>query len=240
VSILADLFGFIRRRVPTDPVPTVTAQVSLLSLVQGVKKDHVHLNVIQVGFDALAAVGGVDTALAKVDYAIYRIRTIYAQAGLGVGRIQHWTIPAADAEGLDDLGSEGDADDLIAAWSAPNNGIDAFVVRNISDPDFVGKASDIPGECDKEAKDDGVVAGEVSRDFDDFARTFAHEIGHHLGLEHNHDDDPDCPGDAAGCNNLMAQSRCATSCGGGTRMAVLLTGGDGATMKSHCSVQAGC
>jgi hypothetical protein len=159
---------------------------------------------------------------------------------LGVGRVLHWFIDAADADGKDDLGSEGEADDLIAEWSVPNDGIDAFVVRNISDPDFVGKASDIPGECDKEAKDDGVVAGEIGRAFEDFSRTFAHEVGHHLGLSHNHGGDPDCPDTTNGCNNLMAQTRCATSCGGGTRTAVLLTSGQGSTMRDHCSVQDGC
>jgi hypothetical protein len=116
----------------------------------------------------------------------------------------------------------------------------AHVVRNISDPDFVGKSSDIPGECDKEAKDDGVVAGEIGRGSEGFSRTFAHEIGHHLGLSHNHGGDPDCPDTAAGCNNLMAQTRCATSCGGGARAAVLLTGSQGSTMRSHCAVQDGC
>jgi hypothetical protein len=240
VSILRRGFGFIRQRVPPDPTG-VTAQVSLLGLVRGAQQRHIHINVIRVGFDAIA--GGataLDTALQKLDYAMYRTRTIYAQVNLGVGRVLHWFITAADADGMDDLGSESEADDLIADWSVPNNGVDAFVVRNISDTDFVGKAADIPGECDKESKDDGVVAGEIGRDFDPFARTFAHEIGHHLGLSHNHGGDPDCPGTTAGCNNLMAQTRCATSCGGGTRAAVLLTGSQGSTMRGHCSVRDAC
>lgn len=241
ISVLGEVFGFIRRRVPTDPDNTVTAQVSLLGLIRGAKQQHIHLNIIRVGFDAIS--GGAtaqDDALHKLDYALYRMRNIYAQVSLGVGRVEHYFIDAADAGGFDDLGSEDEADDLIAAWSVPNSGVDAFVVRNISSSDFVGKASDIPGECDKEAKDDGVVAGEIGRGFEAFARTFSHEVGHHLGLSHNHGGDPDCPGTTAGCNNLMAQTRCATSCGGGTRTAVLLTSGQGSTMRSHCSVHGGC
>ena len=241
VSILGDFFGFIRRKVPTDPVTTVTAQASVLALIRGAQKKHIHLNVIRVGFDAISgSASAQDTALEKLDYAIYRIRTIYGQVNLGVGRIQHWFITAAEADGMDDLSSEDEADDLIAAWSVPNTGVDAFVVRNISNANFVGKASDIPGECDKEAKDDGVVAGEIGRGFEAVARTFAHEIGHHLGLSHNHGAKPNCPGTTNGCNNLMAQTRCATSCGGGIRAAVLLTSSDGTTMRSHCAVRNAC
>ena len=240
VSILFHFFGFIRRAVPADPTGAAT-QVSMLGQVRGVQGKHVHLNVIRVGFDALGGgAAGLDAALETLDYATFRTRNIYSQVNLGVGRVQHWFITAAQSGGMDDLGSEGEADDLIAEWSVPNNGIDAFVVRNISDTDFVGKAADIPGDCDKESKDDGVIAGEIGRTGDDFARTFAHEIGHHLGLSHNHGGSPDCPGTTNGCNNLMAQTRCANSCGGGTRMAVLLTSSQGSTMRGHCAVRNGC
>ena len=119
-------------------------------------------------------------------------------------------------------------------------------MRNISDPDFVGRADAIPGSCDKSSKDDGLVAGAINRGggltmgLDAFSRTFAHEIGHLMGLSHNHGGRPDCPSTTNGCNNLMAQTRCATSCGGGTRAAVLLTSGQGSTMRGHCSVRSGC
>ncbi|MFD0692306.1 M12 family metallo-peptidase [Actinomadura fibrosa] len=201
------------------------------------------MNVIRVGFDAIS--GGstaLDAAFEKLDYAIFRTRTIYQQINLGVGRVLHWFITAAEANGADDLGSEGECDDLIADWSVQNDGVDAFVVRNISDTDFVGRASAIPGECDKDAKDDGLCAGEIGRAAEGFARTFAHELGHHLGLSHNHGG-ANCPGTTAGCNNLMAQTRCATSCGGGIRTAVLLTASQGSTIltaPAHCAVQSGC
>lgn len=240
VSILGDLCGFITRRVPTDPDSTVTAQVSMLDLLRGTQGAHVHVNVIRVGFDGISGgTSALDAAHEKLDYALYRTRRIYRQVSLGVGRVQHWFITSAQADGKDNLGSEDEADELIAEWSVPNEGIDAFVVRNIS-ADFVGKASEIPGVCDKEASTDGVVAGEIGRDSDDFARTFAHEMGHHLKLFHNHDAKPDCPDTTAGCNNLMAQTRCADNCGDGTRAAVLLTSAQGVVMRSHCSVQGPC
>lgn len=240
ISVLGGMFGFIRQRVPTDPDSTVRAQVSLLSQIRGVQQKHIHVNVIRVGFDVLSGgSSGLDVAFEKLDYAIYRTRNIYAQVNLGVGRVRHYFITAAQSDGMDDLGSENEADDLIAGWSVPDIGVDAFVVRNISS-DFVGIASAIPGSCDKESKNDGVIAGEIGRDYEGFARTFAHEIGHHLGLKHNHGEKPDCPGTTNGCNNLMAQTRCADSCGGGTRTATLLADDQGSDMRSHCAVRNGC
>lgn len=235
-SLLRHLFGFIRSRVPTDPDTSVRAEVSVLRQVRAMQSDHIHINVIHVGFDAIP--GDLDEEEEKIDYAIYRTRNAYAPIGLGVGRVQHYVISAAESDGMDDLGSEDEADDLIAAWSVPNEAMDAFVVRNISSDTFVGKAADIPGSCNKRSGKDGVVAGEIGRDSESFSRTFAHEIGHHLGLFHTHGDD--CPGNSNGCNNLMAQTRCAKSCGDGVRKAMLLTTAQGNTMRSHCAVRNGC
>lgn len=230
VTVLRNLFGFIRGRVPTDPDTSVTAQVSLLQQAQRLQGDHLHLNVIQVGFDLVA---DLDDAWEKLDYATYRVRNIYRQVGLGVGRVEHYEIPSADAGGADDLGSEDEADELSDDWSVDNGGIDVFVVRNISDSKFIG-ISPVGGSCDKPANDDGLIGGEINRGYEGFSRTFAHEIGHFLSLEHNHGDD--CPSSTAGQNNLMAQTRCAIS----TRDSVLLTSGQGSDMRDHCSVRGGC
>jgi Metallo-peptidase family M12B Reprolysin-like len=239
-SVLGDFFGFSRRRVPTDPDPATTARVSLLEQVRAMRGLHVHVNVIRVGFDGLTGgAAALDAANDRIDYAVYRMRTIYRQANVGVGRVTHHEIATADALGYDDLGSLDECDDMIADFSIPGDGIDAFVVRNISDPDFVGKAAEIPGSCNKQDAEDGVCAGEIGRPAEAFARTFAHEIGHHLGLEHNHGGPPECP-DAAGCDNLMAQTRCATSCGNGVRAAVNLTAAQGTVMRQHCSIRGGC
>jgi len=245
VSVLKRFFGFSRSRVPTDPQASATASVSVLAQAREIQADHIHINVTRVGFELLTGTVPnssqtlADQAREKIDYAIYRTRSIYATVGIGVGRVLHTDITSAETGGMDDLGSQDEADDLVASYSWFNDGVDAFVVRNISG-DFVGKASAIPGVCDKLDPEDGVVAGEVSRTFDPFARTFAHEIGHHMGLVHNHGKEPDCPDTTTGCNNLMAQTRCATSCGGGTRTAVLLTGSQGTTMRSHCSIRSAC
>ena len=235
VSLLFHLFGFWRARVPSDPCSSATAQVSLLDHLNSLKGKHVHLNIIRVGIDNFTS-----DEIDRIDYAIYRARNIYRTVTLGVGRVEHYDVSSSDADGKDDLGSEDEAEDLTHDWTVPNNGLDVFMVDNISDPDFVG-ISDINGPCNKDdANMNGVIGGEVNRSAANVARTFAHEIGHYLGLVHNHGASPDCPDTTSGCNNLMAQTRCATSCGSGVCQAIALTGGQGNNVRDHCSVQDGC
>ena len=242
VSVLRDFLGFSRGVMPRDPDPNTTSQVSLVAAVRGVKGRHVHLNVIRVGFDAIPAATR-DQAVEKLDYGVYKMRNVYRQQNLGVGRVEHYGITAAQADGADDVGSRSEAQDLWRSWSVRNNGIDVFAVRTISATDFVG-ISPVGGSCSKGSKDDGLLGGTVSRDFDPFARTFAHEVGHFLALSHNHSDGTgctNCPASNAGKSNLMAQTRCTTCTGGaGIRDSTLLVSSQGTTMRGHCSTRAGC
>lgn len=231
VSVLGDMFGFARRRMPPDPDANVASSVSMLQQVRALQGQHLHLNIIRVGFDGIAA-GDRDEAVEKFDYAVYKIRNIYRSVSLGIGRVEHFVVDTADANGRDDIGSADEADALSDEWSVPNDGIDVFVVRNIS-ADFVG-ISPRPGSCEKGPDNDGLVGGESGRSSEAVARTFAHEIGHFLNLPHNHGDD--CPTTTAGQNNLMAQTRCALS----TRDSVLLTSVQGTTMRSRCQLRPGC
>jgi hypothetical protein len=227
-SVLRNLCGFNRNRAPTDPDPSTVSQVSLLNHLNSLKGKHVHVNVIRVGID-----NATDADLDKIDYAIYRARNIYRTVSLGLGRVEHYAVPASDANGRDDLGSQSEAEDLTHDWSVPNNGIDLFIVRNISATDFIG-ISPVGGPCDKNDKNmNGVISGHINLGTEQLARTFSHEMGHYLGLKHNHGDN--CPSSAAERDNLMAQSRCANS----VRNSVILTGSQGNTIRGHCFVRDG-
>ncbi len=230
-SVMADVFGYWRRRAPTDPATGSPVVPSLAQQFDGLSGRHLHLNIIEVGLDTLSSADLAD-ADDRVDYAVHRIRQIYRTRQLGLGRVLYYWITAAESNGRDDLGSESEADTLSDEWSVDNDGVDMFIVRIISDTDFVG-ISPVPGDCNKGDKADGMVGGEVNREAEGFSRTAAHELAHFLDLSHNHGDD--CPTSDTDRDNLMAQTRCARS----LRTSVLLTSGQGTTMRGRCQVRPG-
>jgi hypothetical protein len=238
VSVLGDLFGFVRRRVPND-TGSGTFSVSMLDTVRGMQGRHVHLNVIAVGWWNEFSDSTVDIARRKTDFAIMRTRQIFAARNLGVGRVVYGVIDRDESDGTDIIGSEGEADDLSDDWSVNNNGVDCFIPRSISDSDFIG-LSPVDGDCSKGGKRDGLIAGAINRGggvnsgFNGFARTFAHEVGHYLSLPHNHGSS--CPSGTA-ANNLMAQTRCITL---SAAAAVTLTSSQGSDMRGHCTTRSGC
>lgn len=232
VSVLSDLFGFSQGRVPPDPCGA-TGQVSMLNHIRSLKGKHFHLNIIRVGGDMFFSDDFI-----KIDSAILNARRVYRTVDLGIGRIQHFDVTWGDANGKHDIGSKAEARDLTHDWTVLNNGIDTFMVVNISDSSFVGFAP-VNGPCDKsDMRMNGVLAGEIGRTPDEVARTFSHEIGHYLGLFHNHMGN--CPNTKDECNNLMAQTRCAVSCGDGVCEAMVLTTDQGHNVRNHCFVQDGC
>lgn len=230
ISVLRDVLGYTEGVVPADP-SGITATESLLGFMNDVRGDHFHINIIDVGLDNFSS-----NERYKVDYSIYRTRQIFRTVNLGLGRVERYFILAADSNGRDDIGSEDEATDLTQEWTIPNDGMDVFVVENISDPDFIG-ISNINGPCDKDAKGrNGVIGGFANRrSVEGMAKTFAHEIAHYLGLRHNHGSN--CPSGNNARNNLMAQTRCAP---GSLRNAVILTNGQGNNMQDHCFVKNGC
>lgn len=245
VSVMWSVFGFRQARPPTDPVGGATVSMSLGETFAALSGRHVNLNMIAVGYDGLSAADR-DRYINSVDWAAFRMREIYFSAGIGVGRVQHYEIAVANARGFDDIGSTDEADDLHDEWGVPNDGIDAFFVRTITAGSGGGTLlgrSPVDGDCEKNSKDDGLLAGGANNtNSDSVARTFTHETGHYLDLEHNHGDT--CPTADGSRRNLMAQTRCVPNMAGTStqdvRNAVNLTSSQGSTMRGHCMVKGGC
>ena len=225
ISVLRNFLGFRRSRMPSDPAG-VTVTVSLRRQVQRLKGKHFHLNVIAVGSNNFS-----DSEFERVDYMIYKMRNIYHPQSLGVGRVQHWNITVADADGLDAPTSKGQLEELTDQWEVDNNGIDLFIPHDMNVPSGSGSLlgrSPNPGPCLSDGKDkkgqDSPVSGLWGSD--QLARTSAHEVGHYLDLDHRNSS-PD---------NLMCQSSRANS----IRNSVDLTNSQGSEARGHCMVWNGC
>jgi hypothetical protein len=231
ISVLRDFLGFFRGTLPPDPTGA-SVQVSLNRQARLLQGTHFHLNVIAVGVDNFT-----DTEDIQIDYSIHRLRDIFNQIGVGVGRVLHWGVPVADANGLDSPTTEAQVERITTRWTVPNNGLDLFIPFNMNvstDGGVLLGMSARPGPCeDKRTKGmQGSVSGLWGRE--QTARTVAHEIGHYFSLRHNHG--RNCPTSATDRNNLMAQSRCAAS----TRNSVVLTAAQGRSVRRHCMIRRGC
>ncbi len=204
-SVLNDFFGMFQ--VPAG------AAISLRQQMERLRRPNIiHINIIRVAFDALTPTERED-AERELDTIVLRTRQIYDQIALGIGRVQHFVISAAQAGGLADIGSDGEADDICGHFSVDNDGIDAFMVLTYAGNRIGSSRS--PGACDKDGKSSGVVIEVTQADHELTATAFAHELGHYLGFD-SHSSDP---------ANLMSSA-------GGRG----LTERQGETMRGHCFV----
>src|SRR5262245_7925684 len=185
-SVVRDFFGLRIGRIPS--VTGAPDTLSLLGQARRLAGRHIHINVIHVG-----DIDGDDEA--TIDGAIHACRAIYADVNLGVGRVKHFVISEDDADGADVIDSSSEKGDLLGAWSVGDGGIDVFMVRDITYDSVVGSAGYIADDCDDEpgSDEDGVIV-DVNRSVNAVARTFAHELGHYLGLSHTCGEAPDCDG----------------------------------------------
>jgi hypothetical protein len=201
--VIGDFYGYFAA--PQD--------LSLLTQIRRLQGKHVHMNLIRVGIESFTAADE-----AEIDGAVQFTRDTYATVNLGVGRVTRWFITTDDANGRDNIGSDGEAEDLTNEWTVDNHALDVFFVLTYSGT-TIG-LSRVDGPCDKDAKgmDGSVVAIEGSANTTGFV--LAHEVGHYLGLDHS-----------SNSNRLMF----GTVPNGG-----VLTSGEGSDMRDHCFAESAC
>lgn len=161
----------------------------------------------------------------SVQVAMQTVRDLYAQVGLGVRTLFWRRIGTADVGNYTIITDRPEAVDLTDDFSGPNDGIDVFYVQSILN---AGGWSTIKGSCDKDAKDTmtGTVI-ELSSGI--LGILTAHEVGHYLGLVHG-----------STITNVMGVDSNGDGIGELDSTSTNLTGSQGTTMRSHCSVRSAC
>jgi hypothetical protein len=170
----------------------------------------IDINLIAVGRDNYTAAD-----VAQMNGSLTVMRQIYAQVGLNVGTVRHFQIDAARAGALEVIDSLAEADQLTDDWTVDNNALDVFVVRSMNGADGW---SAVNGSCDKNA---GGMSGSVvslNGSLANSGNTYAHEVGHYLGLNHI----PDADNFIGGGGNSNSNTR--------------IHPWQGTTMKGHCFV----
>lgn len=170
LSLRHTYFGHLRSNTP----------VSLNTQMGRLGNRHVHMNFIRVGSDQYTAAD-----LDEIDAAAEFTRGNYAAAGLGVGRIQHFIIPTAQANGRDVINNDGEAQTLTDEWTVPNDALDIFFVRMYVTTTAGLSAVDGPTDKDAKGMDGSVVEMNAGGGVSNFS--LAHEAGHYLGLPHRVD-----------------------------------------------------
>lgn len=157
---------------------------------------------------------------AAVDDAVRIMRIIMLGAGIHLA-IDRFKMSTAQVGRLVTITSNADARALTHKAAGPDGGIDMFVVKQMTGADGW---SPVGGPCDKTRK--GMTGAVVSLNGDAANRgnTFAHELGHYLGLEHASCSDP------AFNDNFIRGGKC--SSGANT----VVTSAQAAIMVTHCAV----
>jgi hypothetical protein len=232
LSVNTDVYGYIWRNggvfgpLSGDTLP-LTGQPTARSLkahLKAISDKAIDLVVILVGHETDSTVSAISPDdLTKIQYAIQIARDLYAQAPLGIRRLNWQRISLADADGYEDITDGDEATDLTDDWSGPGGGIDVFFVRSIGD---AAGWSKVGGSCDKDEKGErtgAVVELNNSKRFTGIV--LGHEVGHYLGLQHTNS-----------TANMMGDDADGDGIGTVFDTSTIVSPAEGATMRSHCAV----
>jgi hypothetical protein len=181
---------------------------------------HFDINVIAVGVDKFTT-----AQRQQVNDSIAIMTSIFAPLGPTVGTVNRHSINSANSRGLHIIRDFADVQSLPELWAVPNDAVDLFVVASIPLKDGW---SPRPGKCPK-LIDKNLRSPVVSLSGDKFnsGNTFAHEVGHFLGLPHAEDDTSLVGSGFVAANFMKAQS------GSNTEM----TQAQSQKLRTHCSIK---
>lgn len=228
-SVVHDFFGY---RIDFNG-----RMISLLQQMQLLQNRHISLNIIRVGFDNFQPADDQE-----ISNAIQITRNIYATVNLGIGRIEHYEISVAKANGRDVITDDAEATSLTNEWTVPNASYDIFIVLNGWPGGAVGLTtiglSAINGPCDKSIGGGGMTGSVVTLALTpaDTGQNLAHELGHYLGLSHVCDLAPGGGCGSGTCKPAHKDSLMHPCLPNGGNF----TNDEGQTMNKHCFVKDGC
>ncbi|MBV1931195.1 MAG: hypothetical protein KUG71_05710 [Porticoccaceae bacterium] len=223
-SVKRDVYGYIWG--PID------RRLSLRSHLQLIKDDAFNLCIFLVGHEPGFAGWWSQSEAQSMQLAIDVMRNVYAQTGVGVRRLFWRYIDTNEAAGFWSVDA-GEATDLTEAFTGPNNGIDVFFVKNVSD---AGGWSNSSGPCDKDEKGERTGAVLELRSDDCTVGTnlctgilLAHEVGHYLTLKHE-----------SVITNVMGEDADGNGIGSIDNTSLNLDNDQSAKMKKSCFIRPSC
>jgi len=182
---------------------------------------HFDVNVIVVGADKFTP-----AQQQQVNDSIQVMVSIYAPLGPTVGTVSRFSISTANSRGLHVIVDVADAEKLADLFSVKTNeAIDLFVVAHLV---LADGWSPRPGKCPKLIRKNlrsPVVS--LNGTAANSGNSFAHEIGHFLGLPHAEEDSSLVGPSLVASNFMRSDSGTNTS----------MTQAQSERMRSHCTIK---
>lgn len=217
-SVKRDVFGYIWGPIARD--------LSVRRHLELIEDEPINLCIFLVGHEP--GFGGWwtrDEAL-SIQFAIDVMRELYAQVGVGVRRLFWRYIDTDEATGYWSVDAS-EATDLTQDFTGPNDGIDVFYVKDVSDADGWSNSD---GPCNKDQKNErtGAVL-QLAASNTRSGILLAHEVGHYLTLKH-----------AGDITNVMGDDSDGDGIGQIDSTSVNLTTAQGNDMKDSCFIRPPC